>query len=52
MPWKIRKLPNKNRFRVYNAETGEIHAKGTSLENAKKQVRLLYLVEKTAYKKS
>jgi hypothetical protein len=45
MPYKIRKLPLQNLYRVYNADTGEIHAKATSLENAKKQVKLLYMIE-------
>lgn len=46
MPYKIRKLPNKNLYRVYNSETGEIHANGTSKQNAEKQVRLLYMIER------
>lgn len=45
MPIKIRKLPLQNLYRVYNADTGEIHAKATSLENAKKQVKLLHMVD-------
>lgn len=46
MPYKIRKLPNKNKYRVYNSDTGVIHAHSTTLENAKSQVRLLYMIEK------
>ena len=46
MPYKIRKLPNKILYRVYNSDTGEIHANATSLVNAKKQVRLLYMLER------
>jgi hypothetical protein len=46
MPYKIRKLPNKNKYRVYNSNTGEIHAHSTSLENAKSQLRLLYMIER------
>jgi len=41
MPYKIRKLPNKEKYRVYNSETKEIKAYGTSLKNAKSMVRLL-----------
>jgi len=41
MPYLIRKLPNKNRYRVINAETGQIKAKSTSLKKAKAQVRFL-----------
>lgn len=43
MPYKIRKLPKKNEYRVYNPETKEIHSYHTSLDNAEKQVRLLYM---------
>lgn len=43
MPYKIRRLPKKNEYRVYNPETKEIHSYHTTLDNAKKQVRLLYM---------
>lgn len=46
MPWKIRKLRNKDLYQVKNSKTGEIHSKHSILENAKKQVRLLYMLEK------
>lgn len=41
MPYNIRKLPNKNLYRVYNMETKEIKAKSTTLEKAKAMIRLL-----------
>ena len=41
MPIKVRKLPNANCYRVYNRDTKVIHSKCTTLENAKKQKRLL-----------
>lgn len=41
MPYKIRKLPNKEVYRVYNTETGEIKAKGTTMEKARSMIRLL-----------
>jgi hypothetical protein len=44
MPYSIRKLPNQNLYRVYNKETNKIHSYATSLENAKKQVKLLYTI--------
>lgn len=44
MPYKIRKLPNKDLYRVYNTETREIKAKGTTLEKAHALVRLLNAV--------
>lgn len=45
MPYKIRKLPNKDLYRVYNTKTKEIKAKGTTLEKARKMIRLLNAVE-------
>lgn len=41
MPYKIRKLPNRSRFRVYNSRTGRVHAKSTTRTKARRQVRLL-----------
>jgi len=37
----VRKLPNKQEWKVINTETGKIHAAHTTLKNAKAQVRLL-----------
>jgi len=45
MPYIIRKLPKKDLYRVYNKDTKEIHSYGTTLEKAKKQVRLLHMVD-------
>lgn len=45
MPYTIRKLPNKNLYRLRNIDTGKVHAKGTTLENAKKQMRLLNAID-------
>jgi 1-aminocyclopropane-1-carboxylate deaminase/D-cysteine desulfhydrase-like pyridoxal-dependent ACC family enzyme len=45
MPYKLRKLPKQDLYRVYNADTGEIHSYGTTLENAKKQITLLNMVD-------
>lgn len=44
--WKIRKLRNKNVYQLKNIKTGEIHSKHSTLENAKKQLRLLYRIDK------
>lgn len=41
MTYLIRKLPNKELYRVRNIETGKIHSYGTTLSKAKQQVRLL-----------
>ena len=46
MPYTIRKLPNQNKYRVKNKETGKIFSHHTTLSNAKKQVRLLESLEK------
>ena len=45
MPYNFRKLPNQNLYRVYNSKTKEIHSYGTTLENAKKQIKLLNMVD-------
>ena len=41
MPIVIRKLPNKDLYRVYNKETGEVHSKATTKKKAEAQKRLL-----------
>ena len=41
MPYKIRKVNNQNCYKVYNAKTKKIYAKCSTLENAKKQMKLL-----------
>ena len=45
MPYTIRKLPNKDLYRVYNTTSKEIKAKGTTLDKAKKMVRLLNAID-------
>ena len=45
MPYSLRKVRNKELYKVYNTDTGKIHSKATSLENAKKQIKLLYMVD-------
>jgi len=45
MPYNFRKLPNQDLYRVYNTETKEIHSYGTTLENAKKQIKLLNMID-------
>lgn len=41
MPYVIRKLRNQNLYSVKNKITGKVHSYGTTLQNAKAQVRLL-----------
>jgi hypothetical protein len=45
MPYKIRKLPNKDLYRVYNTETKDIKAYGTTMEKAKAMIRLLNAIQ-------
>jgi hypothetical protein len=45
MPYTIRKLPNQDIYRVYNKETKEVKAKGTTLKKAKSMIRLLNAIE-------
>ena len=45
MLYKIRKIPNQNKYRVYNSKTKKIHSYGTTLKNAKKQVKLLHMID-------
>jgi hypothetical protein len=45
MPFELRKLPNKDLYKVFNKDTKEVYSKGSTLKNAKKQIRLLYLLE-------
>ena len=45
MPFEIRKLPNRNCYRIRNSKTGQIHAKCSSYENAQAQLRLLRGIE-------
>lgn len=50
MPYKIRKLRNKDLYQVKNVDTDEIHSKHTTLANAKRQVELLERIEYTKKK--
>jgi hypothetical protein len=43
MPYEIRKVFKG--YAVINTQTGHVHAYRTTLEKAKKQVRLLYMLE-------
>ena len=45
MPYKIRKLRNKNEYSVYNVDNGYVHAKHTTLAKAQAQIRLLNQIE-------
>ena len=49
MPYTIRKIKNKNEYSVKNTKTGVVHSKESTLANAKKQVRLLYMVDNMKY---
>ena len=41
MPYGMRKLSNKNCYKVFNKVTKKVFSKCSSLEKAKKQMRLL-----------
>lgn len=41
MPYVIKKVRNESCWKVVNDKTGVVHTKCGTLENAKKQVRLL-----------
>ena len=43
MPYEIKK--NGNSYEVINRDTGKVHAKHTTLEKAKAQVRLLHMTD-------
>lgn len=45
MPYKIIKLKGRNHYKVINSDTGKVHAKDTTLKNAKAQIRLLGMME-------
>ena len=45
MPYKIRKIRNKNLYKVYNVSTGKIFSRSTTLEKARSQLRLLLALE-------
>jgi hypothetical protein len=50
MPYKMRKLPNQDLYRVYGRE-GNIKAKGTTETKAHAQLRFLRSIEGTEKKK-
>lgn len=45
MPIVVRKLPKKDLYRVYNADTHEIHSYATTKDKAEKQKRLINAVD-------
>ena len=45
MPYKMRKVSNKNCYKVYNVKTRKVYAKCTSKLKAKKQMQLLRAIQ-------
>lgn len=45
MPYGIRKVPNKNCYKVFNKITKKVFSKCSSLEKAKKQMKLLKAIK-------
>ena len=55
MPYTIRKVPGKNCYSVRRKGKGKgssLRSKCTTLEKAKRQVRLLYALEQPGFRKS
>lgn len=52
MPYKIRKLPNQEKWEVYNTKTKHKFAKHSEKKKAEKQLTLLKNFEKARMKKS
>ena len=44
MPYKLKELKS-HKFQVINKDTGKVHTKGSSRQDAISQMRLLYLIE-------
>jgi hypothetical protein len=50
MPFSIRKIKTKkDKYQVYNLDTGKVYSKGTTKKRAKSQMRLLYSVSKDKF---
>lgn len=45
MPYVLRKIKNKELYSVKNRDTGAVHSYGTTLDKAKKQIRLMQLLD-------
>lgn len=50
MPYSIRKLPKKNLYRVKSLKSGRVMSKGTTLDKARKQVRLMYALNNPSFR--
>ena len=46
MPYDLRKIRNKNLYKVFNTNTGKIFSHHTTKEKAESQIRLLYSLKK------
>lgn len=51
MPYKIRKLPGRDTYRVTSSKSGAVKARETTLEKAQAQVRLLHALNSPKFKK-
>lgn len=51
MPYKIRKLPGRDTYRVTSSKSGAVKARETTLQKAQAQVRLLHAINNTKFKK-
>ena len=50
MSYKLIKVKGKNLYKVINELTGKIHSKGSTKENAEKQIRLMEMFDNTTRK--
>lgn len=46
MPYAVRKIRNKDLYKVVNTKTGKVHSSGTTKDKAKAQVKLLETIER------
>lgn len=46
MPYEIKKLPDQEEWQVINKDSGDVKAKHATEDDAKKQVRLLHMLER------
>jgi hypothetical protein len=45
MPYTLRKLPNKNKWKVVNKKTKQVYARSTTRTKALRQIKLLNAID-------
>ena len=51
MPYQMIKVKGKNLYKVINEISGKVHSKGSTKENAEKQIRLMQMFDNTTRKR-